>query len=414
MKRNWIAVFIGISVFSGSGFGQQSIATLEVRLAAPPAGIAVPVRLELDGITSLPDSALTLVQVINTERISVLFQIRSGMPRTLHWLIDGAQDQSSFIFELLSAQPGSKPAELKARAKDGLLTIGTKDRNLLGYQYETMYPPAGVDSSYKRSGFIHPLWAPHGQVLTRVQPPDHYHHYGLWNPWTRVLFEGDTLDFWNLKQGQGTVRFAKFVSKTDGPVFSEFQVLHEHVVLKNGANKVALNELQTVRVYQPNSKDYYILDFTSELNCATESPFKILAYRYQGLGWRATEKWHKGNSEILTSQGKTRLDADHSTARWCIVQGELDDDYGGAIMLSNPANYGHPEPLRIWPIDVNDRGDVYANFVPTRNVDWLLLPGQRYVLKYRFVVFNGKMGKEEAENSWRQYDKPPQVAVKPH
>jgi hypothetical protein len=29
----------------------------------------------------------------------------------------------------------------------------------------------------------------------RVQAPDHSHHYGLWNPWTKVLFEGDTVDF---------------------------------------------------------------------------------------------------------------------------------------------------------------------------------------------------------------------------
>src|SRR5690606_42107088 len=46
-------------------------------------------------------------------------------------------------------------------------------------------------SAYGRSGFIHPLWSPKGQVLTRVQPEDHYHHYGIWNPWTQLNYEGD-------------------------------------------------------------------------------------------------------------------------------------------------------------------------------------------------------------------------------
>jgi len=55
--------------------------------------------------------------------------------------------------------------------------------------------------------------------------------------------------------------------------------------------------------------------------CASESPFLILEYRYAGLGWRATEPWNKDNSEALTSEGKTRKDADGTTAKMVIVQG---------------------------------------------------------------------------------------------
>jgi hypothetical protein len=137
-----------------------------------------------------------------------------------------------------------------------------------------------------------------------------------------------------------------------------------------------------------------------------------LEYRYGGLGWRATEQWHKDNSEVLTSAGRTRKDADGSLARWCIVQGAVDNDYAGVVLMSFPTNYNHPEPLRIWPVNAGDRGDVFANFSPTKNMDWLLEPGKRYVLKYRLIVFNGRFTKEKAESAWQNYVDSPKVIVK--
>ena len=114
-----------------------------------------------------------------------------------------------------------KPGSIKMKV-DSALTIFSGDQPLLTYQFRTIYPPNGIDTNYKRSGFIHPLYAPHGQVLTNIQPRDHYHHYGIWNPWTHTFFEGDTVDFWNIKGHQGTVRFVKFTSQKSDPKYSEY------------------------------------------------------------------------------------------------------------------------------------------------------------------------------------------------
>ena len=290
---------------------------------------------------------------------------------------------------------------------DSVLTISSGGKKLLTYQFKTVYPPAGIDTNYKRSGFIHPLYTPHGQVLTRIQPPDHYHHYGIWNPWTHTFFEGDTVDFWNIKGHQGTVRFAKFTSQTGNKEYAEYTALHEHVVFKkDSTEKVALNEWQTVRVYKPaKDGDYYVVDISSRMQCASQSPLLIVAYRYAGLGWRATEYWDKNNSEMLTSEGKTRDNTDNTKARWIMVYGSLpENDEGGIVMLSHPTNYNHPEPLRIWDKKQNGgRGDVFANFAPTKDKEWLLEPGKTYTLKYRLVVFNGKFDKERAEAQWQQF-----------
>lgn len=411
MKR--FQLTIALLVLVSLQIPAQKIATFEVELPVAAAGINVPVSVSLDNVTYLSDSLLSLAEVSGGKTTAIPFQVQQGDQRTLHWTV-AADSRKKYTYQLTKGTPGQFKI-IAANNNDGALTIQTADKDLLRYYFRTVYPPQGIDTSFRRSGFIHPFWTPGGQELTRIQAPDHYHHYGIWNPWTHVLFEKDTVDFWNIRGKKGTVRFARFVSVTNGNEFSEFEALQEHVVFKKGGGeKVALNELQTVRVYRPQNDDsYYIVDITSKMSCASESPFLILAYRYAGLGWRTTGFWNKENCEVLTSEGKTRKDTDGSNARWCIVQGALPgDSYGGAVMLSYPGNYNHPEPMRIWGENTNGRGDMFANFAPTKDRDWLLLPGKTYVLKYRFVVFNGKFNKEKAESAWQYFAKPAKVIVK--
>jgi hypothetical protein len=286
---------------------------------------------------------------------------------------------------------------------------GTK---IIGYQKALKGVPEGVSETYQRNGYLHPVNTPKGKRLTRIQPEDHYHHYGIWNPWTHTLFEGDTLDFWNLNKKQGTVRFAKLLKKNTGPIFSEIEVLHEHVVLKDGANKVALNEIQNIKT-TPLSDTQYLMDITINYECATEESFKIIQYRYGGFGWRTTEEWDNQNSRVLSSEGNTRKTADGSTARWCIVDGKLGQGYGGALMLSHPENYNHPEPLRVWPEDMYGRGDLFVNFATTKTTDWTFEPGKKYTLKYQLIVYDGTMETTTAEQAWKQFAEPLHYQLKP-
>lgn len=393
----------------------QTVAKFDVLLDKPTGGLQVPASLDLDARTFLSDSLLTLVETTGGGRKEITYQVETTDRRILHWLIDGSAAENRHTYELIRQKPTASASLISASRKDGQLIIADGGKNLLSYFYYTVYPPQKIDTNYKRSGFIHPLWTPHGQELTRIQAPDHYHHYGIWNPWTHVLFQKDTVDFWNIRGRQGTVRFAKFVSVTDGPIYSEYEALHEHVVFNKatGGETVALNELQTVRVYKPAANsDYYLVDITSKLNCATDSPFLILAYRYAGLGWRTTGFWNSANCEVLTSEGTTRKNTDGAKARWAIVQGELPgNDYGGAAFLSYPANYDHPEPMRIWVENTNGRGDMFFNFAPTKDRNWLLEPGKTYTLKYRLVVFNGHLGAEKAAGAWNYFANGPEIRI---
>lgn len=290
---------------------------------------------------------------------------------------------------------------------DTTLRIAMGQQNLLTYQFQTVFPPQGQDSSYQRSGFIHPLHTLRGHRLTCIQPADHYHHYGIWNPWTHTLFEQDTVDFWNLAKKEGTVRFVQLVNHKETTQYAEYTTLHHHVVFKeNGPEKVALEEWQTVSVHLPEeSQDHYWVDITIALRCATSSPVRLLTYRYGGLGWRATEFWNSANSTVLTSAGKQRDDTDGSRARWCLVQGELSDNaHGGMAILSHPENYNHPEPLRIWDSASNQgKANLFLNFSPTKDRDWLLEPDHTYLLKYRLVVFDGEQSAKDIDQHWSRF-----------
>ncbi|MDA9843948.1 PmoA family protein [Flavobacteriaceae bacterium] len=295
---------------------------------------------------------------------------------------------------------------------DEQLEVYQNGTKIIGYQTALKGVPEGVSEAYQRNGYLHPVNTPKGKRLTRIQPEDHYHHYGIWNPWTHTLFEGDTLDFWNLNKKQGTVRFAKLLKKNTGPVFSEIEVLHEHVVLKDGANKVALNEIQNIKT-TPLSDNQYLMDITISYECATKEPFKIIQYRYGGFGWRTTEEWDNQNSRVLSSEGNTRKKADGSTARWCIVDGKLDEGHGGILMISHPENYNHPEPLRVWPEDQYGRGDLFVNFATTKTTDWTFEPGEKYTLKYQLIVYDGTMETTTAEQAWKQFAEPLHYQLKP-
>jgi hypothetical protein len=408
MIKNKLSILV--FVFIAVSCSKKPVARFELIIEGSEEGIDQYIKVDLDSITDLPTNGLQLLQIKDGQKISIPFQLELSEHPILFWRVDAAEN-GILKYELIKKSGEGDFKNVETENREGTVTISADGSKLLRYNSQIVYPPAGVDSIFKRSGFIHPLWTPNGQVLTRIQPPDHYHHYGIWNPWTHVLFEGDTIDFWNLYKKNGTVRFSDFISQNSGSLFAEYTVHHEHVVFKNDSTEViALNELQTVRVSKTTDKDYYFVDFTIEMECGTKSPFLLLEYRYGGFGWRAIETWNPENSEVLTSENKTRKDVDGTTARWCIVQGELGTDYGGIVIFSHPENYNHPEPLRIWPEDSNG-GEMFVNVAPTKTMDWLLEPDTTYTLRYRLIVFNGHFTKEQAEIGWQQYTQVPEVII---
>jgi len=377
-----------------------------------------PMGISLDHIDYNQDEGtLTLVEVRGNEEILLPCQLESGHTATLWFILAGKTLRgSSREFILRRSTDNQAAGNLKLVKSYGKVRLKWTETPILDYQFETLMPPEGVDPLYKRSGFIHPLWSPDGQELSRIQAPDHYHHYGIWGPWTKTHILGREVDFWNLARGQGTVRFSRFLSEVEGPVYAGFKALQEHIDFGGrGADQVAMNEVLDVRAWNVGEGKVWLIDYTTTLNTPLDSGIMLDAYRYGGgIGYRATELWHKDNSTVLTSENKDRLNADGTKAKWCIVEGESVSEEGrsGILFMGHTSNREFPEPMRVWPIDANGgRGDVYFEFCPIRHEDWSLEKGKDYSLKYRLLVFDGTLSPEEAEIYWQGFAKPPRVVV---
>ncbi len=378
--------------------------------------IDAPVSISLDGLNYNTDKGnLVLYEITNSGEKEIPCQLEPGYTARLWFILKGESNKNSERNFVLKIEDKTDVIQiqvaLKKDYKDLSLLVGEKP--VLSYRYAIMYPPDGINPLFKRSGFIHPLWSPGGEVLSRIQAPDHYHHYGIWGPWTSTTIDDRHVDFWNLASGQGTVQFAGFLSEVEGSVFSGFKALQQHIDFgAKGEDQVALNEILDVRAWNAGNK-VYIVDYTTSINSPLKNGIMLDAYRYGGgIGFRATEKWHKDNCTVLTSDNKTRVDADGSFARWCIVEGESDTEEGrsGILFLSHPSNRMHPEPMRVWPLNSNgNRGDMYFEFVPIRHEDWKLEPKTDYTLKYRMIVFDGKMDAETAEKYWNSFASNPAV-----
>tara|TARA_Y100001980_G_C14556916_1_gene353660 strand:+ start:68506 stop:69726 length:1221 start_codon:yes stop_codon:yes gene_type:complete len=379
------------------------------------AGNPVSVDITSFGL-NVNNTSFQLFRLEKKNQIALLSQINKGGRVILNFATDKtleAGEKNEFVLKVSeSNEKGSSIGLQKDNEGVKLLANG---KPILNYQTAMTYPPEGVNPIYRKSGFIHPLWSPSGEVLTRIQAPDHYHHYGIWGPWTKTQINGRPVDFWNLASGEGSVRFSKLLSMEEGEVYAGFTALQEHLDFgAKGEDQVAINEQLQVNAWNVDpSGSSYMIDYTTTINSPLDSGIVFDAYRYGGgIGMRMTEKWHKDNCTVLTSEGHDRLKADGTEARWCIVEGESASGRSGVLFMSHPGNRAHPEPMRVWPINANgDRGDMFFEFCPIRHDSWVIEKGKNYTLKYRMVVFDGGMTAERAEQHWKAFAQSPQAVL---
>ena len=411
-KRFVAAVYLTLLVAATGGHIQADTPLLRVAVEAGAVErLDTPVSMPVSQFwaRTLYGRPFHLEEVTPSGRVSVAAQILPGDKPKMAWILSGrTEPNTSRMYEIYVGEPPETAnVQVTVDAKVLLVTVGPD--KVLQYNHAIVPPPAGKSELYNRSGFIHPVWAPSGAVLSNIHPADHIHHLGLWMPWTSTEFEGRHVDFWNLAKGEGTVRFRELLGKESGPVLGRFLVRQEHVNLNApGGEKVALDETWDVTVWNTGGaeKGFYVWDFVSTQRCASESSLHLPAYRYGGFGFRATEQWKQGQADYLTSEGKTRKDGHGTRARWCIAYGPTDKGDAGIVFMSHPGNHEHPEPMRLWP-----SGDIFFNFCPVQKNPWTLEPGKDYVFKYRLFVYNGTRDAEQAERAWQDFAHPPVVRV---
>ena len=298
---------------------------------------------------------------------------------------------------------------------DGKAIFRLGDSEVLTYQDAKADVPEGVDPLYSRGGFIHPLRTPGGATVTRIQPPDHYHHYGVWGPWTHTRFRGRQIDFWNIGDGQGTVEARGIEEASGGTLYGNLRADLTFLAFRDSAVTEdpieVLDEEVDLRVYAaPESDPGYLVDYTQDQTNITEDTLTVEAYRYQGFSIRATPEWNDDNVTLITSEGYNKADGNATRARWVNVSGPTEAGPAGVLMMTHPDNFNYPEQIRIWPTGANEgKENVFVNFNPAQDRDYILRPGAKNRLRYRMYVYDGQLDTVAANRYWQDFAYPPRV-----
>jgi len=279
----------------------------------------------------------------------------------------------------------------------------------LEYQAEPGDLPRGdIKESYRRGGYLHPVWSPGGNVVTDDFPANHVHHHGVWFPWTKTKFKGREPDFWNMRAESGRVEFVQIDRYFSGSVFGGFSAQHRFVDLLIDGGETALNETWSVKVYSLfKNSAVGIFDLESVQTCATESPLILPEYRYGGLGFRGREEWDgRENTHFLTSNGETDRVKGHATrADWCYIGGDTEGKRTGIVVMCHPDNFRAPQPMRLHPTEP------FFCYAPQQLGEMSIEPGKPYVSKYRFLVIDGEPSVKQISRYWADYSHPPETTV---
>src|SRR5438093_392639 len=74
--------------------------------------------------------------------------------------------------------------QISAEAED--LIVRCSGRELLRYRQRRVEPPEGQSPLLAGSGYLHPVHAPCGVVVTNHYSPDHLHQRGVFSAWTKT------------------------------------------------------------------------------------------------------------------------------------------------------------------------------------------------------------------------------------
>lgn len=280
------------------------------------------------------------------------------------------------------------------------ITLVRGETPILTYHIAEVPPPKGVDQIYNRSGFIYPLYAPSGGIVTGIHPADHYHHIGLWHAWVNTKYEGKKgPDFWNLGRRTGRIRHAKVKETRD----AGFTVIQEHLGYLDGIDAeptVILRETLSVNAAFIDGAN--VIDYDLTQKNITKKPLIFPTYRYGGgLAYRAPLSWNKKNSDYLTSGGLDRTNSHATRARWVAMHGPAEKGKGKdatVAVLCHPKNHDAPQRIRTW-----DNGKMFFNYVPVQETGWSIQPGKSITLRYCIVILDGSADTKTIEARWKAY-----------
>lgn len=315
---------------------------------------------------------------------------------------------SELHLTLNPALPAASGGTVQAKETPSTIVLSASGREILQFFHRENQPPDSLGPVYRRGGYIHPVRTPSGTVLTgHLNGPYHMHHSGIWSAWTNTEFQGRKPDFWNAQLLRGRVDIDSLLASWSGAVHAGFQSVNRFTDLTTGSPVTALLELWDVRAYAiPESAGMFVFDVTLTQTVSPGAALVLPEYLYGGVGFRGHPDWNDTlTTTILTSEGLGRLDGHATRARWAHFGGWSDGKLGGVAIMGHPTNFRFPQPMRIHPTMP------FFNFAPTQLGEMSIQPGKPYVVRYRYVTYDGEPDAALIERMWTDFAFPPSVSV---
>jgi len=275
---------------------------------------------------------------------------------------------------------------LRLEQTEDYLRIYHSDQAVLTY-WITPQLPDGLPEHYTRSGFLHPLHSPNGQMVTDDFPIGHTHQHGFFTAWTNTSFRDSFVDFWNTHKELATVEHLEVLETQKQDGYIGFKVRLQHRSLDHG---LVLREDWTVRAHDRD--DVFVWDLLSEQANITEDTLFLNKHLYGGLGVRGSKHWNAKDTlnflelaEFLTSEGLKGDSANHTRPGWTAIYGDLPDGKAGVAVIPHSDNFRWPQPVRVHP------EMPYFSISPVVEEGFIIAPKETYLSRYRVVVFDGEV-----------------------
>ncbi len=268
-----------------------------------------------------------------------------------------AQSQSPFTFR----EVGDASLEI---VEDGRPALVYNHGMLLG---------EGVDPKYRRSSYIHPLYAPDGTALTDDFPKDHPHHRGVCWSWPIVKFDGQTHDVWAvIGMHQRFVRWIKRGARQNDAVLA----------VENGwfvGERKAVTETVEITIHRTKAaRREMVIGLSFE---AVDAPVEICGREVKGYGGFGVRFAPRTGTVIRSDKGVEPKDSDMVPHPWAELEAEFGGRRAGLRVEDTEVNPKYPNG---WCL--RHYGYVAVNYPGLEPVT--LTPGKPLRLTYRMTAYS--------------------------
>jgi len=300
---------------------------------------------------------------------------------------------STFI---AGAKSTGKGAMTVRRAhNDRYLEILDGDKCVLRYNFRNVPVPKTAKGKYAvaRSDYIHPLYGPAGEVLTKDYSPEHPHHRGLYWAWPEVFYKSQKRDLHAL---QGVfARPDKIVRAAGGEASATIVAASKWLWDK----EEIVSETATITAGRAGADGRRIIDLKFEFTALVEGV--SIARRgqkaYGGFNLRFSAR---KDQEIVRHTDPAGKKPRRAWAQIVGIPPEAKNPVAVAV-LQHSANPHYPGDWVTYP-NLNWLQPTF----PSKGVKHALTKGKPLVLRFRLCIQNGKMTDEQLAEQWINFNLP--------